>query len=384
MSKTEEIALENGWDAKKLGEKVDTILSPMVNRLSESTRDSVDDAVDMATVAIQSLQGEDLQHASRDSILAVCIERVLRIKALDFISKAKAEITLYLLLFFTDATLIEDGPEGKKTERKVTALERIKQLLERQKFAALLNRSKECKAPWLLIDRLRDAGVKAKLSEVRTLFRDKLFLNYSIKAGAVKRQIAEAMFGFALSDAMYIRLIAGEKVEYTHGGAKFSRHVPSQLERFESAWADDRKHQREHDVDPNTRKAFAFDVAAIKAENEESMAKQLAALAAQKASEDAKKAEAEAEAERLRQQKANEIAAIKTENELRENASEAMEVLATEAVISQARNVPTESELTEQKAKFAAQSEQAKSERKRSRKNADKANAKSRKAVSGK
>lgn len=391
MSKTNDLAIANGWESDKLAKHLDSQLAPMVNTISDSTRNTVDTAVDMGAVAVHSLCSEGgLPHASRESVIMACIERITRSKTLDFLSKQTAEITLFLLIYFTDAMIevtVGEGTDAKKEQRKRTAIEQIKDLLDRNKFATLLNRAKECKAPWILIDRLHDIGIKASLANVRKLFRNDWFITYSVNAAKLKRNVAETMFGFTLADSVFIEYITGSKQEYMVQGVKYSRSIPSKLELFERASAADLETLRKTGTDPNTRKDHAFDLEAIKAVNDVAL---VAQLTAEKIASEKKVAEAREKAEaaqKERERKAREIEAAKREeNTLLDNANDALNTIVSETLDSTPTVAPviSESDREAAAASLAASVETQKENRKADRQQKQNASKSVRKALSSK
>lgn len=219
MSKTIELANANGWDSKRLGDKLDYAFQPVMNGIETSQHETTKDALGKIVVALADCK-EALPHASIEDVCDTALERIKRSKAYSRTAKMLVGIALMLWrVGFTTAEAI-DGQ------------------LARNKWTSLADRSVLLQSSYDLISRLYGAGVRCKLADVRQTFRG--LFNTVKNPHDVKKAIAEAMLGFPIAERTFELWVIGqtEKVMLTDG-TTYNKHVPSHLERYETALSKD-------------------------------------------------------------------------------------------------------------------------------------------------
>lgn len=272
MTKTQELASENGWDTKKLGERLDYAFSPILNGIENGQHSLAKDAIKQVCVAVADSR-EALPHATNEDVIDTVWERIRRSKAYSRATKLLAVIVLML------------HRVGMTTEETIEAQ------LERKSWQALADRCLILASAYDLISRLYGAGIKSKLADVRSEFRN--LFNSAVNPHDVKKRIAEAMLGFTIAERTFELFVIGETVKYftadNQGNSRESSyHVLSALERYETAKRFDVTSERAGNAS-DTASALTLNAETIKAANTVYLKAEVAAI-------EAKKAKAEAEA----------------------------------------------------------------------------------------
>lgn len=298
MSKTNELALANGYGENELSKLLDYAFQPVMNGIESAQHEAGKVAVEQVISAVKDVASENLPHATEEDVIDTVAERIRRSKAYSRTAKMLGAIVLMLWRV------------GFRTQ------EAIVNQLERKSWQALADRCLLLTSAYDLISRLYGAGIKCKLADIRAEFRN--LFNSALNPHDVKKRLAEHMLGewntipatekesasqkfvpFSLAERTFKLFVIGETVKYftvdNQGNSRESSyHVLSALERYETAKRLDAESARAGNAS-DTASALRLSAETIKAENTVYLQAEVAAIAE-------KKAKAEAEAQEKAQQ----------------------------------------------------------------------------------